>query len=99
MLTREGISLLVMAAGAMASEGASELQLAQQGLRDDDEQVDSDAEEEQTLTSLDLRGNELTDAACDALAASIAVVPSLRLVDLTDNVITNAGRLTIFRAL
>ncbi len=91
-----------MAAGAaVAMEGASELQLAEQGLRDGDaERLGSRIlEEQQTLTSLDLRGNELTDAACDALAASIAVVPSLRLVDLTDNAITNAGRLTIFRAL
>lgn len=85
----------------MAVSAASELQLSERGLRDEDaERVGQRIlEQQQTLTSLDLRGNELTDAACDALAASIAVVPALRLVDLTDNAITNAGRLTLFRAL
>lgn len=85
----------------MEAEAASEILLADQGLRDQDADSVSQRilDEQQTLTSLDLRGNELTDASCDALAASIVVVPSLRLVDLSDNAITNAGRLTIFRAL
>jgi hypothetical protein len=89
------------AAAAAAADAASEIRLAAQGLTDAHVEAVGQRilDEQQSLTSLDLRDNELTDGACAALAASIAVVPSLRLVDLSGNEITNAGRLTIFRAL
>ena len=80
---------------------ATEIRLAAQGLADGDLDglCQRILEQQQSLTALDLRDNQLTDDGCAALAASIAVVPSLRLVDLSGNGITNAGRLTIFRAL
>ena len=80
---------------------ATEIRLAAQGLADGDLDglCQRILEQQQSLTALDLRDNQLTDDGCAALAASIVVVPSLRLVDLSGNGITNAGRLTIFRAL